>query len=254
MTEDGLSFCFETGAATHQGVVRDHNEDAYATLPDTGIWVVADGMGGHEAGDVASRLIVEEIASVGVPVSAQDQRARFSERLIRANERILSHAHQRQLATVGSTMASLLIYGHELSCVWAGDSRVYLLRKGILTRLTTDHSAVARMIAAGEITEDEARSNPSRNVITRAIGIQLTPNPETVTGMVEPQDLFLLCSDGLTEHNTDDDLRRILQQHAPAQEIADQLIAQTLARGARDNVTAIVLRCISTQTDDCPEE
>lgn len=241
--EEEVPLVFDTGAMTHRGVVRDHNEDNYIALPDTGIWVVADGMGGHEAGDVASRLIVEEINSVGVPVSAQDQRARFSERLTRANERILSHAHERQLATVGSTLAALLIHGHELACIWAGDSRVYLLRKGMLRRLTTDHSEVARLVASGTMTEEEARNSPARNVITRAIGIQMQPNPEAVTGFVEDGDTFLICSDGLTEHNSDDDLRCILSQPDSAAVAAERLIQQTLKRGARDNVTAIVLHC-----------
>lgn len=247
MTGDETGFRFASGGCSHQGAVRSHNEDAFAVLPDTGIWVVADGMGGHEAGDVASRLIVEEISSVGVPVSAQDQRARFSQRLTRANERILAHAHAQRLSTVGSTMAALLIHGPDLACIWAGDSRIYLLRKGQLTRLTTDHSEVARLIAAGELTEEEARTSPARNVITRAIGIHFYPNPEIVTGAVQADDLFLLCSDGLTEHNDDDDLRMILMQPDPPEELARQLIAQTLDRGARDNVTAIVLRCLPAQ-------
>lgn len=243
MTEDDRQFSFETGALSHRGAVREHNEDNFAVLPHIGIWTVADGMGGHEAGDVASSLIVQEILSVGIPVSAQDQRARFSERLRRANERILTHAHDRRLATVGSTLAALLIHGNELACIWAGDSRVYLLRKGLLTRLTTDHSEVARLVSTGEMTEDEARASPARNVITRAIGIQVDPNPEVATGAVEPGDLFLICSDGLTEHNSDEDLRQILLAPDSAQNLAERLIDQTLHRGARDNVTAIVLRC-----------
>ncbi|WP_294926616.1 protein phosphatase 2C domain-containing protein [uncultured Paracoccus sp.] len=250
MTGDETGFHFVSGACSHKGMVRAHNEDAHVMLPGTGIWVVADGMGGHEAGDIASRLIVEEISSVGLPVSAQDQRARFSQRLIRANERILAHAQARNLSTVGSTVAALMIHGHELACTWAGDSRVYLLRKGLLTRLTTDHSEVARLIAAGELTEEEARRSPSRNVITRAIGIQLHPNPETVTGVVEPNDLFLLCSDGLTEHNSDDDLRQMLLQPGSPETLARRLIEQTLARGARDNVTAIVMCCQPVEARD----
>lgn len=252
--EEEVPLDFETGAMTHRGMIRDHNEDNYIALPDTGIWAVADGMGGHEAGDIASRLIVEEIESVGVPVSAQDQRARFSERLKRANQRILSHAHERQLATVGSTLAALLIHGRELACIWAGDSRVYLLRKGLLRRLTTDHSEVARLVATGTMTEEEARNSPARNVINRAIGIQMQPNTETVTGFVEEGDTFLICSDGLTEHNSDEDLRFLLSQPDPAPQISERLIQQTLARGARDNVTAIVLRCHAGVTDDAPEE
>lgn len=254
MTDEGQEFLFETGAVTHRGVVRDHNEDSFVALPDIGIWAVADGMGGHQAGDVASRMIVEEVSSVGIAVSAQDQRARFMERIKRANQRILAHTSERQLATVGSTLAAMLVYGNALSCIWAGDSRVYLLRKGILTRLTTDHSEVARLVSTGEMTEEEARNSPARNVITRAIGIQLQPQPETATGMAEPHDVLLLCSDGLTEHSSDDDLRQILLSTEPAQSLADRLIATTLERGARDNVTAIVVRCLPMPGKDTIEE
>lgn len=244
MTGEDECFIFQDGVASHQGMVRPHNEDNLVAMSDIGLWAVADGMGGHQAGDVASRMIVEELASLGLPVSALDQRARVLERIDRANQRILSHAQQRQLSTVGSTLAALLIHGHEFACVWAGDSRVYLLRKGLLHRLTTDHSEVARLIASGELAEDDAHSYPNRNVITKAIGIQINPNPETVTGVVEEGDVFLLCSDGLTEHSGDDDLRALLIAPETPQRIAEMLIGRTLERGARDNVTAIVLRCM----------
>ncbi len=250
MTGDDDGYRFDDAMLSHQGVVRQHNEDNLIAMPDIGVWAVADGMGGHQAGDVASRIIVEEIASIGLPVSALDQRARFLERLDRANQAILVHAQERALTTVGSTLAALLIHGHEFACIWAGDSRIYLLRKGLLHRLTTDHSEVARLIASGELDEAEAHNYPGRNVITKAIGIQLDPHPETVTGVVEEGDVFLLCSDGLTEHNSDDDLRLALLSAEPPQLIVEHLIRQTLERGARDNVTAIVLRSLRDETRD----
>lgn len=256
MTGEDECFLFDDAALSHQGVVRQHNEDNLVAMPDIGVWAVADGMGGHQAGDVASRIIIEEISSIGLPVSAMDQRARFLERIDRANQAILAHARDSALTTVGSTLAALLIHGHEFACIWAGDSRVYLLRKGLLHRLTTDHSEVSRLIAKGELTEAEAQHYPGRNVITKAIGIQMNPNPETVTGVVEEGDVFLLCSDGLTEHNSDDDLRMALLLAEPPQRIVEHLIAQTLERGARDNVTAIVLRSLRDPTrardDSCP--
>ncbi|AGT11470.1 PP2C family protein-serine/threonine phosphatase [Paracoccus aminophilus] len=253
MTEEEAGFLFETGAASDRGVVREHNEDSLGAFPEAGVWAVADGMGGHQAGDLASRTIVEELASLGLPVSAMDLRARVLERIERANLRILALARERQLATVGSTLAALLIHGQEFACTWAGDSRVYLLRKGILHRLTTDHSEVAQLIARGGLTEEEARSYPNRNVITKAIGIQMNPRPETVTGVVEGGDLFLLCSDGLTEHNSDEDLRQAMLTAEPAQLIAARLIEQTLMRGARDNVSVLIVRCILSETEDMAE-
>lgn len=245
-------FRFQTGEATHQGCVRDHNEDAALTMPQAGLWLVADGVGGHEAGDVAAALIVEEVASVGVPVSAQDLRARVSERLARADRRIREHAERRAGGLVGATMAALLIHDTGFTCLWAGDSRIYLLRHGRLTRLTTDHSEVQALIDAGALTEAEARRSPRRNVITRAIGIEHAAVTEAVTGTVEAGDLFLLCSDGLTEHVPDEELAPFLAQDLPAQALADGLIAETLARGARDNVTAVVLRCLPARPADHP--
>lgn len=243
MTGTDLTFSFHVGALTDKGRVRAHNEDSLISLPELGIWAVADGMGGHAAGDVASGLIVDELASLGVPVSAQDQRARVLERLDRAHHHILSHAEQNGLATVGATIAVLLIHGAELTCIWAGDSRIYLWRDKALTPLTRDHSEVAQMVAAGAMTEDEARVAARRNVITRAIGIGPEPRPELVSGTVRPGDRLLICSDGLTEHLGDQDLALELSLAAPAADIAARLIGETLARGAHDNVSVIVVDC-----------
>lgn len=241
MTALEVLFDIRTGARTDTGRVRKLNEDNVAALPDLGVWAVADGMGGHSAGDVASRIIVEELASLGVPVSAQDQRARVMERLERAHKRISFYAQENDLKTVGATVAALLIYGGELTCIWAGDSRVYLWRKGALTPLTTDHSEVAQMIAAGTMTEAEARTSPRRNVITRAIGIGPEPRPEMVSGALRGGDRLLICSDGLTEHLNEDDLADALAQPQPAELLSEALVEETLARGARDNVSVIVL-------------
>lgn len=239
-------FRFDSGAATDIGRVRDHNEDSFMVLPGSGVWVVADGMGGHDAGDVAAAMIAEEIESIGVPVSATDLRARATQRIGRAHDRISSHGHALGHVTVGATIAALLIFETGFTCLWAGDSRIYLLRRGRLTRLTTDHSEVQELIEAGHLTEQQARSWPRKNIITRAIGIHGDPNFDTVTGMVLPGDVFLLCTDGLTEHHLDDELEQALLRVSieGAQAVADQLIAQTLDRGAQDNVTAAIVHCI----------
>lgn len=244
MGENDL-FLFDVAARSDVGRVREHNEDSFATLSSSGVWVVADGMGGHQAGDVASGIITEEIESIGVPVSAQDQRARVTERLDRAHHRIQSHAAELGHATVGATVVGLMIYDSGFCCLWAGDSRIYLMRNGRLSRLTVDHSEAQELLAVGAITEEEARDWPRRNVITRAVGIHTEPNLDAVTGSVRRGDVFLLCSDGLTEHILDEELAAVLS--APgleAPEMADQLIADTLDRGARDNVTCVVVRCL----------
>ena len=156
MSQSGTAFTHDFAALSDRGRVRQQNEDSIGAFPEFGLWVVADGMGGHAAGDVASRIIVEELGSLGVPVSAQDQRARVLERLDRAHHRILAHSRDSGLGGAGSTVAALLLHGSELACIWAGDSRIYLMREGRLTPLTRDHSEVALMVAAGTLTEDEA--------------------------------------------------------------------------------------------------
>lgn len=249
MSGDSDRFVFDSAGRTHTGRVRSHNEDCFLELPSAGVWVVADGMGGHDAGDVASRIICEEIGSVGVPVSAQDQRARVTERMERAHQRILAHSEELGHATVGATVVTLMIHDAGFACQWAGDSRIYLMRAGRLSRLTTDHSEVQELLAAGTISEEEARVWPRKNVITRAVGIHERPNTETVTGVVQPEDVFLLCSDGLTEHLADEELAQALGTADAAAVIADALLAETLARGARDNVTVIVLRCNARDDD-----
>lgn len=243
MTDASNPFLFHVGQLTDKGRIRNHNEDSIASFPELGLWAVADGMGGHDAGDIASALIIEELGSLGVAVSAQDQRARAMQRLKHAHDRILAHAQANRLSTVGSTVATLLIHETEFCCIWAGDSRIYLWRDEMLTPLTNDHSEVAQLVAAGSMTEAEARIAPRRNVITRAIGIGPESQPDMVTGVVMPGDRLLLCSDGLTEHLDDTELAAILRQSLPATRIAELLIDETLQRGARDNVSVIVLDC-----------
>ncbi|MFD1881851.1 PP2C family protein-serine/threonine phosphatase [Paracoccus pacificus] len=248
MVGESMLFRFDTGLSSDRGCMRDHNEDSALALENAGIWAVADGMGGHEAGDVASRIVVEELGSVGMAVSAHDLGARVAQRLERAHQRILTESDQRGGTTMGATVAVLSIFEEGCGCTWAGDSRIYLLRANRVRRLTSDHSEVQGMIDAGTLTEDEARHSPRRNVITRAIGITAVDGPETVTGMVEAGDTFLICSDGLTEHIDDAELPGLLNV-GDAQAMSDRLIAVTLDRGARDNVTAVVVRCLPPAAD-----
>lgn len=250
MSQSGMAFEYDFAALSDRGRVRQQNEDSVGAFPEFGLWVVADGMGGHAAGDVASRIIVEEMGSLGVPISAQDQRARVRERLDRAHHRILNHSRDSGLGGAGSTVAALLLHGAELACVWAGDSRIYLMREGRLTPLTRDHSEVAMMVAAGTLTEDQARSAPRRNVITRAIGIGQAVEPDTVSGVIKDGDRLLLCSDGLTEHLTDAEIAGFVGRRLDAGGVATALINETLQRGARDNVSVIVVDCLALPGED----
>lgn len=234
-------FQFETGAATDTGRVRDHNEDSFLTLPEAGVWVVADGMGGHHAGDFASRTIVESVGSLGRPVSAPDLQARFMDRLLRAHQLIQDQSALLNGATVGATLVALLSFDRHFACVWSGDSRIYLLRAGQYTQVTVDHTEVNELLRTGAITAEQALTWPRRNVITRAIGVHATPQTDERSGGLADGDVFLLCSDGLTEHIEDHEMAEALTRFAP-QAACDALVQLTLQRGAKDNVTVVVVR------------
>ena len=241
-------FGFATGSKTDTGCLRTHNEDSLLTLPNAGLWVVADGMGGHDAGAFASQPIDEEVSSIGLPSAAAEQEARFMERLFRANSRILDHSDALGGSTVGATVVALLIFENTFNCIWSGDSRIYLHRNGTLSQQTVDHTEVRELLAAGSISEEEARDWPRRNVITRAVGVSPEPQCDEARGHVYNGDLFLLCSDGLYEHMEDDEIAQMLAAHGDPQAACDALIAETIDRGARDNVTVVVVRC-----DELPE-
>lgn len=236
-------FTFESGAATDTGCVRDHNEDRFFVDAASGVWLVADGMGGHEAGDFASEAIARSAASIGRPSSAPDLQARFMDRLTLAHDKIQRQSARLNGATVGATLVALLIYDRHFACIWSGDSRIYLLRDGSYRQVTTDHTEVQELLRNGAITSEQAATWPRKNVITRAIGVAPQPMTDEVYGTLQAGDTFLLCSDGLTEHVADAEMAQLLAQ-LPAQEACDRLIDLTLSRGARDNVTVVVLRCL----------
>lgn len=239
-------FQFETGAASHTGKVRNHNEDSFLVQAEAGVWLVADGMGGHEAGDFASRSIAESVASIGRPVSAPDLQARFMDRLLRAHQGIQAQSQRMGGATIGATLVALLTFERHFACIWSGDSRIYLLRQGQYQQVTVDHTEVQELLRTGAITLEQAATWPRRNVITRAIGVSERPNTDERSGALVHGDHFLLCSDGLTEHVEDHEMAAILAGHGP-QGACDALIELTLSRGARDNVTVVVVRCLDRQ-------
>ena len=234
-------FLFETGAASDTGRVRNHNEDSFLTQPDSGVWVVADGMGGHHAGDFASRASVESVASVGMPVSAPDLQARFMDRILRAHQTIQAQSQRLNGATVGATLVGLLSFDRHFACIWSGDSRIYLMRGEHFAQVTVDHTEVNELLRTGAITQDQAATWPRRNVITRAIGVHDMPMTDERSGVLADGDTFLLCSDGLTEHVEDHEMAETLVQMG-AQAACDSLVALTLSRGAKDNVTVLVVR------------
>jgi protein phosphatase len=220
--------------------VRTQNEDQHFADPDAGVFVVADGMGGHEDGALASETVVQALRSIGNAVSARDLLARFEDRVITANRKVKDMSDSRGVV-VGSTLAAILIFDGAYACAWSGDSRVYMVRDGQIRQLSRDHTEVEELIENGLLTRDEARKWPRRSVITRAIGVAETPDVELEQGALQSGDTFVLCSDGLTNHVNDREILGMVSV-GTAQSACDKLVALTLERGATDNVTVVVTR------------
>ncbi len=217
------------------------NEDAYLERSELGLWLVADGMGGHSAGDVASRIIVESFGDLLEPCSLGELSVVVKSKLGNANRLILQETEQQpEISVMGSTVVALITDGSQCCCLWAGDSRAYLFRDNRLAQITRDHSIVEGLVAAGEITQEEEAVHPQANVITRAVGTGPELNlEEKCYGLIEG-DKILLCSDGLNKELEDHDIENILADR-DCREAAETLIATTLERGARDNVTVAVV-------------
>jgi len=231
-----------SGAATDRGRVRAVNQDAYLDRPDLGLWAVADGMGGHSDGALASQSIVESLGAMAHPRLLGSGAAAVRERLQTVNQRLLDRGALLGGDLTGSTVVVLLAVGGDCAVLWVGDSRVYRLRSGELTQLTTDHSQVQVMVDAGIITPEQAEDHPSSNVLLRAVG---SHTPLEVDGRIErPQfgDRYLLCSDGLFRELKSREIADALAASEPGAAAAT-LVKQACDHGGRDNVTALVVQC-----------
>lgn len=242
-----MTLQFESYGLTHTGRVRKHNEDRFLVEPDSGIWIVADGMGGHHAGEIASASIVDHLATMGIATSANDLRERFEDRLGRAHAEIRDLSKARG-ATIGSTIAALLAIDGRFACLWSGDSRIYLIREGVIQQLSRDHTEVQELLDRGVITAAEARTWPRRNVITRAVGVAEEVIIDFEQGETLPGDIFVLGTDGLTTHVTDPELRQAALASRPM-EACERLLEMVLDRGGTDNVTIIIVR-VGIRRDD----
>lgn len=231
-----MSGLFSAGV-THPGAVRARNEDAFLERPEIGLWVVADGAGGHGAGDVASAAIADSLAGIPPHLGASELLAQVRLRLAGVHAALHGHVGPGG-RTPASTVVALLARAGHFAVLWAGDSRVYLLRGGVLTRLTRDHSLVQEMVDAGALSEAEAEHHPQANIITRAVGASGELVLDKVSGPMLPGDVFLLCSDGLFKEIGEAEIAPILA----AGQGPEALIAEALRRGARDNVTAVAVR------------
>jgi serine/threonine protein phosphatase PrpC len=232
---------FESAALTHVGLVRSRNEDNYLERPEIGLWAVTDGMGGHEAGGLASAVVVDALRRLSPPAASMDLPHVCERAIIDANAAIRAIASARGFEAIGTTVAVLLVIDGRHFCLWSGDSRIYRCRRGVIEQITRDHSEAQELIDQGLLAEADAKNWPRLNVITRAIGVFETPQVELRRGEVEPGDVFVLCSDGLTAHVENEEIAAMVRQSPAAIACAD-LIRLTLRRGARDNVTVVVVR------------
>lgn len=232
------AFKFLSVGRTHVGCVRSLNEDAVLNRADIGLWAVADGMGGHEGGEVASTAVVDALSKVSNFTTAYAFRDAATQALSEVNAKLVELSASR--GTMGSTVVTLLAHDGHYACLWAGDSRAYLYRAGALKRLTRDHSVVQEMVDAGAITEERARAHPRANVITRAVGAREQLVVDSVFGPIQAGDRFLLCSDGLTGVVTDREIAEHMIR-APLEAAAERLLDQALARGAPDNVSLVLV-------------
>jgi serine/threonine protein phosphatase PrpC len=248
MNAPGTPFRFVSTGRSDVGRVRSVNEDAFIERifpdhPAIGLWAVADGMGGHALGDVASGRIVDLLDTVAPAEKASAFLAAVRRALEQANADLRHLGFTRAGGgIVGSTVAVLLAFGPNYACVWAGDSRIYRLHDGRLKLLTRDHSPVQELVDMGLISEQEASRHPEANVITRAVGAGPALKLSVGQGPIADGDVFLLCSDGLTRMVGGPAIERTLRQQPKT--AADALVEQALAAGGEDNVTVVVVRCL----------
>jgi len=230
-----------SAARTHVGTVRRRNEDAVLERAEIGLWAVADGAGGHERGDYASSCIIAALREVDAGPSGLLLVERVKERLAEVNRELRAKAATLgPNALIGSTVAILLILGNQSHCLWAGDSRLYRMRAGRLRQLTRDQSYVQDLVDRGEIAPEAAATHPLGNIITNMVGASDELSLEERRDGLEPGDILLLCSDGLSHVIADEEIGALLGAD-PILAAADRLIERALTRGARDNVSVVVI-------------
>jgi protein phosphatase len=236
----------EFGSRSDQGKVRTSNEDSYAVSAKHRLFLVADGMGGHAAGEVASQIAASTVEEIVALRSGSERDPQEALRLAveEANSRIYEAARiKREFAGMGSTLTVLAFRDDHYYIAHVGDSRAYLLRQGVLDQLTRDHSLVWQLLESGVLRKDELASHPQKNLITRSIGPHPNVEVDLERGEAREGDVFLLCSDGLTDVVSDENIRAQLSNAGRSpQEIGDTLVAMANGHGGPDNVTVVVVR------------
>ncbi len=241
-----MSYRWWSACRTTAGRQRKVNEDAVLDLHDVGLWLVADGMGGHARGDLASMMIAESLLNLPRARSMDEFATAVRTRLEEANQRVYMEAARYGYdCLMGSTVVALLVFRRQWLCLWVGDSRAYLLREGQLTQLTRDHNVAQDLVERGALKREQAATHPAANRLTRALGTQPELMLDERAGMLRDGDLILLCTDGLNKELSDEEIAEVLGSH-DCDEASLELVDLTLERGARDNVTVAVVRFEAT--------
>lgn len=242
MSAEG-SFRWTSCGRSEVGNVRKLNEDAFVDLSARGLWAVADGMGGHAAGDIASRMVTDRLRDVGSHDTFSGFVNEVEDRVLEANSRLYAMAMEGDTERIiGCTLAGLLANGRHVLSVWAGDSRVYRMRGGKLEQLTRDHSEVEEMLERGEVTEGSPEALAAQNIVTRAVGGSQQLFLDYAVDELRGGDRYLICSDGLYKELSAADLsERLANSKASCVEVCHALLDTALSRECADNVTAIVI-------------
>ena len=247
----------EIAKATHTGMVRSHNEDSIATDTEIGLVVLADGMGGYNAGEVASgiatALISSEIreamlneapAKIDTATGSSGATTLLRATIAKANASIFQSANsQPQYAGMGTTLVTALLFNSQLTIAHIGDSRCYRYRSGKLEQITRDHSLLQEQIDSGFLTREAAKRSQNKNLVTRALGIELTVEAEIHTYPAQEGDIYLVCSDGLNDMVEDDDIQMTLDALGANLELAaEQLVQMANDNGGRDNISVVLIK------------
>jgi len=232
-------FRWTSAARSDVGCVRQINEDALLDFPERGLWAVADGMGGHAVGDLASRMVIESLSAISSNGGLASVIADARERLIDVNGKLRVEAARRLVSRIGSTVVVLAARNGACAYLWAGDSRIYLFRNGKLVQLTRDHSHVEELKARGQLTAEEALHHPAQHLITRAVGALDVLDLDESTVALNDGDTFLLCSDGLSNEISEAEMASELTA-GNCELAAQRLLEKALERGGRDNISLVV--------------
>lgn len=236
----------KSASGTNIGLVRDNNEDCYLSRPDLGLWLVADGMGGHDAGEIASALVKDHIEKAVTE-------GQFLEKAINQSHYAVQKAAANNIGSpnMGTTVVALQVKSITYKVAWVGDSRAYLWHDGQLSQISTDHSYVQQLYESGAISKEEMSNHSQRNVITQSLGVSTLEeiHVDVVEGLFEPRQKILLCSDGLTDLLSDEEISAVLEKsYLSEQEQVDKLINCALKKGGNDNVTVQIITAPPKQT------